>query len=165
MESRRRPIRILMSTGGEKDIARGITLTCNKYLGARYDFEMHEVPTATKLLEYAARERVDAFLIVLNNIFPDAEDIFPASPKVVRSAPGSLKMDQALQIACYLKRKYQKPVLTLAGWWPDDRDIGAELKSCGVDYFGVLPPDAEPFINVLGNCLEHSLKPSSVEKG
>jgi hypothetical protein len=105
-----------MCTGGEKDFTRGFTLIFNKYLRAKYDFDVHEIPFATKLLEYAARESVDAFLIILNNIFPDAGDLFPASPKV-STAPGSLKVDQALQIAFYLKQKYHKPVLALTGWW------------------------------------------------
>ncbi len=156
MESLRPHVRILMCTGGEQDFSRIFTLTFNKYLGAKYDFETHEIPSAKRFLEYAEREHVDVFLIILNNMFPDAEDLFPAGPKVVQGAPGSLKVDQALQIASYLKQNYHRPVLALTGWWPDDRDLAIELKSSGVDYFGILPVDAEPLVDALRNCLEHS---------
>lgn len=161
MESLRRHIHILMCTGGEKDFARVLTLTLNKYLGAKYDIEVQEIPFATRLLEYAARERVDAFLIILNNIFPDAGDQFPASQNVSK-APGSLKVDHALQIAFYLKQQYHKPVLALTGWWPEDRDMAAEMKSYdGLDFLDFLPPDGESLANVLGHCLEHSQQSAS----
>jgi hypothetical protein len=149
-----------MCTGGEKDFTGILGLIFNKYLGAKYDFETHEIPFAKKFLEYAEREHVDAFLIILNNMFSDAGDLFPPSSKV-RAAPGSLKVDQALQIASYLKQKYHKPVLALTGWWPEDRDIAAESKSHGLDYFDFLPADPEPLAKALGECLAHSEQSSS----
>lgn len=106
MEPARRHVHVLMSTGGEEEITKLFTLLFTKRLGARYDFHVCEIRYASKFVEYAEREQVDLFLIILNNIVPDAHDIFPASSK---------RGSWMAEIVSRLKQKYHQPVIALCG--------------------------------------------------
>lgn len=131
----RRYVHVLMSTEGQEELTKLFTLLFNKRLGAQYEFQVCEISHASKFLEYAEREQVDLFLIILNNIVADAHDIFPASSK---------RGFWMAEIVTYLKQKYHKPVIALCGW-PDD-EIETEVRGAGADYFDLLPVDGDPLV-------------------
>lgn len=146
MNAERKPIRLLVSAGGEKDIAKMITLNLQKALGPTYEVVGKEIPNAKQFLETAQTEPVDIFVIVLNNMIPDATETFPCTSK-----PG-----QALQLVGYLKDRFRKPVIAAAGWWPEGMNIHEEAAKVGADYFFVLPPDHDElrtnFLRCLAGC-------------
>lgn len=143
IEPARRHVHVLMSTGGEEEFTKLFTLLFNKRLGARYDFQVREISHASKFLGYAERNKVDLFLIILNNIVPDAHDIFPASLK---------RGSWMAEIVSHLKQKYHKPVIALCGW-PDD-EIETEVRRAGAEYYALLPVDGDPLVEAVRTCLE-----------
>lgn len=146
MEQERRIVLILMSAGGETDLVKALTALLNSKLGAYYDFQSREIPKASKFLEYAQAESIDVFLIVLNNIIPDADAMFPETGR----------LDQALKILSYLKERYHKPVFALSGYFPAKINLAAEALRAGADYFSALPPNADDFVQAMRSCLEHA---------
>lgn len=150
VNAERTPIRLLMSTGGEEAIAKTMTMILQKALGPTYEVIPKEIPTASKFLEAADTEPVDLFVIMLNNMFPDATKMFPDTSKP----------DQALKIITYLKDKYRKPVIAMAGWWPEGMNIQEEANKAGSDYFFVWPPDYRQTGANLLRCLGVEVKES-----
>ena len=95
-------------------------MTLEHYLREKYDVDISEVPSAREYLTHAARQPFDAFIVLLNNMIPDAGELFPNNE--AHNTFPVIKVDQALQILSFLKQRYRKPVLALTGWWP--RQLG-----------------------------------------
>jgi hypothetical protein len=143
MNAVRQTISLLVSAGGEENIAKVIGMVLQNGLGPAYEVTVKEIPRASTFLKAAETEQVDIFIIVLNNMVPDASELFP----------GTCKPDQALQIIAYLKQKYHKPIIAMAGWWPQGMNIHEEAKRAGADYFFVLPPHGDQLFPAFLRCL------------
>ena len=96
---------------------------------------------------------MDVFIIIVNNIIPDAWELFPTNLEARNTLP-AIRVDQALQILSFLKQKYHKPVLALAAWWPENWDVSSKVKHHDLDYFSFLPTDGQSLVKALAKCLE-----------
>ncbi|MGA6826961.1 hypothetical protein ACO9S2_05015 [Nitrospira sp. NS4] len=65
------------------------------------------------------------------------------------------KGERGLSVITQLRDSYQKPVIALMGWYPEDGSWSEEnLKQAGACASFVIPPDGAPFINAVSECLE-----------
>jgi len=134
----------------ESNIEKVLTFTIQKELGNKFDLSIIEISNVGQLLFHATKEPVDLFILLLNNMrFSDTT----AFRETQRWAP--------LEVVSHLRKTYGKPLIVLTGYWPGELSRAEEeAKQAGASYFFWLPPDKQPLIDAVEQCLkQHS--PSS----
>jgi hypothetical protein len=133
-------IRILMCVN-DHNITESLVATIKAGIGHKYNLQIEEIPYADKLLEHAQNESIDVFILVFNNM------LIPGA-----ICPPEIRLKKALNVLSYIKEKFKKPVIAMAGW-PGDPVFEEEAKSAGANYFFRLPFAVRVFQEAVGQCI------------
>lgn len=139
--------RVLLSIA-EPNIAKIIDLILQKGLSDTYDLSIQENPYVAQLLAQPQREPADLFILLLNNLMCSGVPLLREKNKA-EAGPA---------IIAHLRDTYQKPVIAMMGWLPEDGAWSEEnLKRAGARDSFLIPPDRELFLKAVRHCLEDGM--------
>ena len=140
----RRKVHISMSMD-EPDLMPMLTDAIQKGLCSQFDLAIAEHVTVGRLLSHAEQSSVDLFILMLNNlIFADTR-LFDNTPRW-----------RSFEVVSRLKAIYGKPIIAFAASWPDEMssaEVEEETIKAGANFFFLLPPDKQSFIDAVEQCL------------
>ena len=143
----RRTVRISISTA-EPNISSMLAGYMEKELAHKFDLSITDHVTVGQLLSHAEASPIDLFILMLNNLRFTDTPLFRNTPHW-----------QPFEVVSYLKVQYGKPVIALAGSWPESvKNIEEESKQAGASVFFFVPVDTNHFIEAVENCMKQTLK-------
>jgi DNA-binding NarL/FixJ family response regulator len=102
---------------------------------------IHAESHAEDLVNKASECDIDLFIVVLNNI-------------IFREVARALHIDKALDLITQFKTSYQKPVIALTSWPPDDPTFAGKAARAGADFFLRLPCNLMDLEEAARRCLK-----------
>lgn len=109
------------------NIGKFIATSLKQNLPQKYFPTFSIASSSTEILQLAHNQKVDIFLLILNNILHPGET-FPIERRIEKS----------LELVTTLRTKFKKPVLVLSGG-PDDPLLPSKAQMAGANFFSWLP--------------------------
>jgi len=108
----------------------------------KYTFSFRSCFTNDEILERSRQEKIDVYVLVLNNIM-----ILPASDD------SESRKTIVLDLVRHLKEIPHATVIALWGWNFEDLEIEEKIRSAGADFCFPLPVDVKVLVEAVEMCL------------
>jgi hypothetical protein len=136
-----RPLKVLF--GGGNDLLNPVMLELLKRTeAAKHGIILNTAISGPQVKMMAQVEAYDLFILILNNL-----------PFFTRDPSPENRIDKALKLVSHLASRYDKPIISLAGW-PDDPEFKTRAERAGSSAFFKLPFNAESLLAVVTDRLD-----------